>query len=360
MPSSSRLLTRRRRPINRVRILRAIMRDSRALLHEFRWSIIGFLLVVMVGGFIYGELYFLARGESIPHIDRPYFIIQLMFFAADGVPAEWYLVIFWYAMPVILLLIVGRGAADFLQLFFNRDERRDAWREALASTYRHHIIILGAGHVGLRVIRALHDMGVDVVVIDHQAKPGVDEALRAMKIPVIMTDARLPSTLEKAGLRDADAIVICTGDDHTNMDVVMRVRDMNPQIRVVVRMWEDQFARQIERYMNVQSVLSSSELSAPVFAGAALGVDITQTLQIKGVDYSLIRLKVQQGSFLANQPLGKLQDDHDMDIVLHERDDSVEVEPHSDTMIAAGDYLVIFARHERILELVAQNRRAAS
>lgn len=355
-PTYTQLVTVRQPFQRRWRWLRAIWRDTRALLHQFRLPILAFLLVTVVGGLIYGELYRLARGVEIALIDRPYIMLQLMILETpEDAPAEWYLILFWYVLPVLFVIIVGRGAADFVRLFFNRDERRDAWREALASTYRNHVIVFGAGHVGLRVIRALVEMGVEVVVIDNDPDEGVEEVLIGSKTPLITGDGRVPGTLEKAGLPYADSFVCCTGNDHTNLEAIMRARDMNPDIRIVARVWDDQFARQIERFMHVQTVLSSSELSAPAFAGAALGIDITQTLKVHGVDYSMIRLDVKAGSFMDGQSVRTLQHSNDMDIVLYSRDDTVEVQPPGDIVIRAGDTVVIFARHDRILDVVKRN-----
>ena len=69
-------------------------------------------------------------------------------------------------------------------------------------------------------------------------------------------------------------------------------------------------------------------VAAPAFAGAAVGIELTQTLHIQGVDYSMIRLQVGTGSFLDGDTVGELQHANDMDIVLHGRDGSVEVQPH--------------------------------
>ena len=59
----------------------------------------------------------------------------------------------------------------------------------------------------------------------------------------------------------------------------MKARDLHPTVRIVMRAWDTEFANQIERFMDVQSVLSSSDLAAPSFAGAAVGIEITQTLE---------------------------------------------------------------------------------
>ncbi len=352
------LVPQRRRRRSLFRSIRASYRDTRALLVEFSTPLFIFVLITVVGGMIYGELYYHARQQVIPLIDRPYIMLQLMILETpEDVPPEWYLVIFWYVLPLLFIFTVGLGTSDFVRLFFNRDERRDAWREAVASTYRNHIIVFGAGHVGMAVVESLVDLRFDVVVIDHEPDEGIEVALAALDVPLIVGDGRLPLVLEKAGLRRADSLVACTGDDHINLEVIMKVRDMNPDIRLVVRVWEDHFARQIQNFMNVQSVLSSSGLAAPAFTGAALGIDITQTMQVNGQDYSLLKLIVSQGSFMDGQSIGKLQQDNDMDIVLYSNSHLTDVQPDRNIVVKAGDTVVIFAQHSRIKEVVFRNRK---
>ncbi len=350
--------TRRRRFVVALRKLRASWRDTMALWHQFRRSVLLFLAVTVLGGFVYGELYFQQYGVYYPLDTRPFIMLQLMIMEPpSAVPAEWYLVLFWYLTPPMGIFILGLGAADFLRLFLNRHERRDVWGEAVAYTYRNHVIVFGAGHVGLRVIRELVAMAFEVVVIDNSPDPGLQDELEHLDVPLIIADGRQTSTLEKARLRDAQALVACTGNDHINLEVVMRARDLNPQMRIVLRAFDTEFANQIERFMNVQSVLSSSDLAAPAFAGAAVGIDITQTLLVNGIEYSMVRLVVESGSFLESHTVGQLQTDNDMDIVLYGRGDQSEVQPDRELIVQAGDVLVIFAQHERILTIIERNQR---
>jgi Trk K+ transport system NAD-binding subunit len=362
MPSTHLVLPQgRRRSTRLMRALRAVWRDTSALWREFRIPIVTFLLVVFGGGFLYGELYYRARGQFIPLHDRPYLMLQLMILETpESVPPEPELVIFWYVLPPLGLYIIGRGATDFVRLFFNRAERRSAWGEAVASTYRNHVIILGVGHVGLRVARTLVSMGFDVVAVDMKVKSDTEDELSALGVPIIVSDGRVPSTLDKAGLRYAQALIACTANDQTNLEVIMRARDMNPDIRIVARMWDDQFTKQMKRFMGVQAVHSASDLAAPAFAGSAVGIEITQTLHIGGVDYSMIRLEVEPGSFLDGGTIGQLQNANNMDIVLHGRGGAVEVQPDSGLVVQGGDTLVMFARHDKIVDIVARNRANAN
>ena len=326
------------------------------LFGEFRVPIVGFLLLLLVGGLVYGEVYEALRGVTMPLVERPYVILQLMILEApEEVPPELALVVFWYLVPLGSLILFGLGAADFIDLVFNRNERRNPWAEACALTYRNHVIVLGAGHVGQRVIRDLVAMDLDVVAIDSSPSAMAQKRLGEMGVPIIRADGRLPETLEKARLSSALAFVACTGKDQANMEAIMKVRHGHPDIRIVGRMWDHQFAEQLEKFLEVDSVLSSADLAAPAFAGAAVGVDITQTLQIEGVAYSTMRLTVAEGSFLAGNTVGDLQTRHEMDIVLVDQGGTPTVQPARDLEVNVGDGVVFFARHDRVLEVLSLN-----
>lgn len=338
------------------RLSRAALRNALVVWREFRKPILVFAIAVFGGGWLYGELLVRAGYARVPYIDLPYTMVALMILETPmDLPDEAQLVVFWYLMPLVAAYVAGRGVFDVIRLFFNPDERKNAWEEAVASTYRNHVIVLGVGHLGLRVIRALVAMGTDVVAIDVHSSPEKDAELKRLGVSLVLGDGRLAPTLETAGTRHASAFIVCTSNDYLNLEVTMRVRDLNPDVRIVVRMWEDGFSQQIRRFMNVEAVLSATDLAAPSFAGAALGIEITQTLIVDSVDYSMIRLTVTPDSFLDGAQVGALQDEHEMDIVLHSRAGAVRVHPTRETVLDAGDTIVLFAQHSKITNVVARN-----
>jgi len=362
VPYSRLLIPERRRRFHRhFRLLRATYRNALVFWREFRNPIVVFLVAVFVGGWVYGELWVQAGYERLPYIDLPYTMVALMIFETPiELPPEPQLVLFWYLMPLVGTYVAGRGVFDLVRLFFNPSTRSSAWEEALASTYRNHVIVLGVGHLGLRVIRSLVQMGVDVVAIDWNPDDDKLAELKRLKVPFVSGDGRLPATLETAGMRHAQALAVCTSNDYMNLEVTMRARDLNPAIRIVVRMWEDHFAEQIRQFMNVEAVLSATDLAAPSFAAAALGIEITQTMQVNGVDYSMIRLNVGSGSFMDGATVGELQRTYEMDIVLHSHNNSVTVHPPHHERLSAGDTIVIFAQHRKIVDVIARNQRRGS
>lgn len=348
---------RARRVSRRGRLARAAWRNLRVILREFRMPIGVLLAAVLAGGWLYGELWVHAGYERIPYVDLPYTMLALMIVETPGeIPREAYLVAFWYAMPLIGAYVAARGVFNFVSLFFG-GENGNSWEEAVASTYSNHVIVLGVGHLGTRVVRSLVMMGFEVVAIDRQIEQEKRDELGRLGVPLVTGDGRMPATLETAGIRQAQSLIVCTSNDHMNLEVTMRARDLNPDIRIVVRMWEDRFAAQIRHFMNVEAVLSATDLAAPAFASAALGIEITQTLTVGGAEYSMIRLQVTPGSFLDGQTVGALQDAEDMDIVLHSQDGAVAVHPLPQTVVRAGDTVVIFAQHCKVTDVVMRNQQ---
>jgi Trk K+ transport system NAD-binding subunit len=336
-------------------------RKARTLWREFRTPIIIFFLATFGGGFIYGELYEFAGYGDLPIQERPYMMFQLMILESPHeIPPELYLLAFWYGLPPIFIFIVGNGAAEFVRLFFNRDPRRDEWKEAIVDSTSDHVIVIGAGHVGLRVIRMLRELDVDVVAIESTLYDGLESQLSEWDVPLFIRDARQAEALKLAGIERADSIIVCTGDDHANLDIAMTAREITEQanrhVRIIVRVWGEEYARQIRRFAQADTVLSSSALSAPAFAGAALGAEFSYKMSVCGKDYVTVVLTIEPRSTLANRLVSELQTTYGMDIVLHGRGGDAQVQPSGETLVQVEDTLVIFAERDVALKVAARNR----
>jgi len=73
-------------------------------------------------------------------------------------------------MPIIGIVMLAQGLADFGSLLFNRRSRSKEWEMAVASTLKNHIILVGLGHLGYRVAIKLHEMDEQIAVIEFNAE----------------------------------------------------------------------------------------------------------------------------------------------------------------------------------------------
>ena len=76
--------------------------------------------------------------------------------------------------------------------------------------------------------------------------------------------------LAAADLPTADALALLDRDDVANMDAAMRAHELNPQLRVVVRMYNTSLGAGLAQ-LPYCTVLSDAAMAAPAFVAAATG-----------------------------------------------------------------------------------------
>ena len=89
-------------------------------------------------------------------------------------------------------------------------------------------VVCGYGRFGREVVRAFHDQGLEVTVIDPLAP--TDPGMQTVK--GLGTEAE---PLEAAGIKSAVGVVAGTDDDVNNLSIVVTARELNPDLFTIVR-----------------------------------------------------------------------------------------------------------------------------
>jgi Trk K+ transport system NAD-binding subunit len=76
--------------------------------------------------------------------------------------------------------------------------------------------------------------------------------------------------LRDAGVTEAESIMVLSDDDRLNLQVALKARDINPEIRIVMRQFNRTLGVKLEENLTNCSVLSLASHSAAAFAAAAL------------------------------------------------------------------------------------------
>ena len=87
--------------------------------------------------------------------------------------------------------------------------------------------------------------------------------------------------------------MFCTQNDSLNLEIALKARNLNPDIEVVVRIFDDEFAESLQKQFGFRA-LSATGMAAPIFAAAAANVDITPPITIEGQPHILARLRSQR------------------------------------------------------------------
>lgn len=126
----------------------------------------------------------------------------------------------------------------------------------LAREMKNHVIVVGCGHLGGRLVEHLRQTAVPYVLIEKDAI-AVDDLIRAGE-PVIVDDAKQASTLSDAGVERAHLLVITSNNLETALLVTKRARDRNKKASIVVRCYFDEFTEILES-LGATEVISSSK-----------------------------------------------------------------------------------------------------
>ncbi|HEY3310805.1 MAG TPA: NAD-binding protein [Anaerolineales bacterium] len=337
------------------RTWRASVRDTSLLLSEFRGPVLFFALTMLGLGTLY---YFTAIQLKEPVgslAESVYLMLTLTFLQPSGnFPTHPFLQSFFFFLPLVGVGTLARGLADFGVLFFNRSARNKEWEMAVASTYSKHTVLVGLGHLGFRVVDKLHELEESVVAIELNPSADLFTAAQSMGIPVIQDDATRNATLEAAGVRYAKTIILCTQNDSINLQVALKARSLNPNIQVVIRIFDEDFARSLHDQFGF-TALSATEMAAPVFAAAAAGVDVTNPISVEGQLLSLARLTIVEGSTLAGRTVGFVEDTYHLNIVFVRSDHHTEMHPTDSRPLTSGDILGVLGGPEQLGHLVHDN-----
>jgi Trk K+ transport system NAD-binding subunit len=170
-----------------------------------------------------------------------------------------------------------------------------------------HVVVVGLGDVGTRVIRTLHDLGVDVVAIETDERARGVPVARDLGIPLIIGDSRLEETLRAASVQTCRTLLVLTTDDVTNLETALLGRGAKEDLRVVLRLFDGDFADRVQRAFAITASYSVSYLAAPAFAAAMLGRQVIDTISVGRRVLLIAEVPVGARSELEGVPVAQVQ-----------------------------------------------------
>lgn len=338
------------------RKIRASWRDTLLLLREFSTPLFLFIALIAISGWL---LTILSKNTSTPVsslAEGIYATLSLTFLQpTTDFPEQWYLQAFFFLLPLFGVGLLAQGLADFGILFFNRRARGKEWQMAVASTMNNHIVLVGLGHLGYRVILKLRDLEQDVVVVEVSPKIELSNAIQKLDVPIIHDDATREDVLRSAGVGRARTIMLCTQNDSLNLEVALKARNLNPDIEVVVRIFDDDFAASLQKQFGFRA-LSATGMAAPIFAANAADIDITPPISIEGRPHVLARFAVSKNSILCKMTVQEIEEKFHASLILLQHEGRTHFHPDGKMSITSGDSISVFATPDQINSLVHDSK----
>jgi Trk K+ transport system NAD-binding subunit len=221
-------------------------------------------------------------------------------------------------------------------------------------TIRDHVIVCGLGSIGYRVAIGIKARGVPVVVVEQSEDARFGAAARAAGIPVVIGDARLPAVLNDLGLQTARAIVAATTDDLANLTAALNARAARPDVRVVLRVFDPDFAARVREGFGIRFTRSVTHLAAPAFAAATIGTDVAASVPVGDRRVVLFaRLGIAAGSRAEGIPATTMEAPGRRRLLaIVDPDGRVRWDPPRDEILDAGESVLVAATRSGLAEFI--------
>ncbi|MDT9683993.1 NAD-binding protein [Streptomyces sp. TRM76323] len=150
-----------------------------------------------------------------------------------------------------------------------------------------HVVLLGLGKVGTRVLTRLRELGIPVVCVEADPDARGVATARRLRVPVVLGDVTEEGVLEAARVHKARSLLALTSLDITNLEAVLYARSVRPDLRVVLRLYDDDIATAVYRTLRaahpgaLTRSRSVSHLAAPAFAGAMMGRQVLGAIPVE-------------------------------------------------------------------------------
>lgn len=258
--------------------------------------------------------------------------------------------------PLDLVLQAGDDLFTFVASErLNRLLRRGLLDKRWWGTKKRPIIVCGLGHTGYRVVLRLQDLGCSVIAVDLEPNR-LSGRLEEADVPVHYGDFRQRATLAEIGVQDAAAFIACTEDDISNLEAVLRARELNPKIRLVLRLFEEGLGEHLHHAFEIDAVYSTSAIANPAFLSAALQMHVAQRVEVDGAERYIARVEVKSLSALVDVSIEELDREDDLALVLHAREETIDIPPVQARRLRVGDTLVVLASQDKLRDLAGRNR----
>lgn len=218
-----------------------------------------------------------------------------------------------------------------------------------AAGYKGHIVVCGWNSTARDLIDELRSDEYDAkVVVVHEAEhnPAGEDAY------FVRGDITKAEDLERAGITEAAAAIICPTDSSNESDMrsiltVLAIEDLAPRVRTVVEVNNPKHVPHFRR-ANVDEVLVSSRLAAHLLARTAMYPGLSELVSdmVSGGDGSeLYRVELPDAylGVTIDELSARMRRDHQATVLAVSRDGSAHINPSADFRLQPGDDAVVVA-----------------
>jgi len=224
------------------------------------------------------------------------------------------------------------------------------------SRLRDHYIVCGFGRIGKEICKILQEHHRPFLVIekDEEESKSLDE-LQYMRLE---GDAADDDVLQSAGIDRAKGLVSVVASDADNLYITLTARGLNPNLYIMARSSGGPGVQTKLKRAGASKVISPYSIGARRMAHLIVRPTVSDfidlTMRAGELDLTMEELKVSAASHLNGKNLieSEIRKKYDVIVVAIKRQDGAMLfNPRSETVIMAGDILIVLGANDHILGL---------
>jgi voltage-gated potassium channel len=176
------------------------------------------------------------------------------------------------------------------------------------SEIRDHVIVCGAGRTGLQVARELTDAGWPWLVVERDPDRAEELNRDSPGSLVLVGDATKDDTLVEARIGQARGLVACLSQDTDNLFVCLTARDLQPNLVIVARAYDEQTMQKLH-VAGADHVVSPNVTGGIRMASMLLRPSVVSFLDVltrgEGLALRLEEVRIPRDSSLAGLTLAE-------------------------------------------------------
>ncbi|BBZ52709.1 NAD-binding protein [Mycobacterium heidelbergense] len=221
---------------------------------------------------------------------------------------------------------------------------------------RNHVVVVGLGSIGVRVVSDLTAAGYDVLVIEPDENNRFLSTVAELDVPVIFGDPTMRQTLESAHVDRARGVAVVAQDDMENIEtgiVLLEILGPDTKVPIVMRVQGRALSTAVNRRFGFENVRSIVDLAAPWFIGAAMGLQVLGTFWVGQRSFMVGGMLVAAGSELDGLRMMELSTQTRV-IAITRPEGPIRLRPRRDARLKAGDTVYLIGPYR---ELIATLRK---
>ncbi|BAZ25316.1 TrkA-N domain protein [Kalymmatonema gypsitolerans NIES-4073] len=196
-----------------------------------------------------------------------------------------------------------------------------------------HVVVVGLGRVGQRVVALLQEYKQPLVGIT--LNTDFDTTILP-EMPLIA--GSLKESLAKANLNTAKSVVVVTDEEMLNLEIGLMAYDANPGCHLVIRTTGQGLSENLARLLPSAQVLSAYAVAAEAFAGAAFGEEIIHLFRVNQKTILVTEYQIEADDTLNGLLLSEVAYGYGVVPILYIKEqEAPKLMPSEDIRLSVGD-----------------------